>query len=547
MYQREALGLVGILRRYGLDHDVMVFGQRVGVGGGVQMKEIEPHEAPPLVKQGIVLRGEKAVLRCCRDRHMKRLVRREHLEVIVGQEGVVEGGSRDAHGRQLLLGPPLCRQAGADPLREVERLDVSRKVRELQRGHDRRPVGQHDDEVLGGEPAQRLADRRAGTGEAPGDLGFVERRARREIERQDLALQGFVHESRAAAVPWSGRLVGQHVCGRDVRQLSHSLTVVCVGLPILKHNATLSSTRCRQHRPKKRGQKVASFPRHAEHRSFHDRPAHRLCAFGLWRQGLQDPQSRPAHTGRHGFRTGLLPLPALCALALRDDVGPSRLAHRRVGQRFGIPRLGADLRPLSARRGYYTCISGKMHFVGPDQLARFRGTPDHGNLPRGLLLDARPRRNAMPRTASARASPRWRPILDAGPMARTMQIDYDEDVVHHAVREVYVRARSADTRPFMMTVSLTQPHDPYVTTREWWDLYEGIEIDPPTVAPIPLDARDPHSRMLHGHYGQDRTEIDAGHRPRAAGLLRDDLPCGRDVRPAHGRALPRRGWPRTPS
>ena len=63
VYPRQALGLVGILCGNGLDHDVMVFGQRVRVGGIIEMKEIEPHEAPPLVEQRVVLCREKAVLR----------------------------------------------------------------------------------------------------------------------------------------------------------------------------------------------------------------------------------------------------------------------------------------------------------------------------------------------------------------------------------------------------------------------------------------------------------------------------------------------------
>jgi len=45
----------------------------------------------------------------------------------------------------------------------------------------------------------------------------------------------------------------------------------------------------------------------------------------------------------------------------------------------------------------------------------------------------------------------------------------------------------------MMTVSLTQPHDPYVTTREYWDLYTDDQIDAPAVPFVPVPERDPHS------------------------------------------------------
>ncbi len=80
-------------------------------------------------------------------------------------------------------------------------------------------------------------------------------------------------------------------------------------------------------------------------------------------------------------------------------------------------------------------------------------------------------------------------------------------MIHHATRELYTRARSEDTRPFMMTVSLTQPHDPYVTTREYWERYSENTIDSPRVPHIPVEQRDEHSQSLYYHYGQDKCEL----------------------------------------
>jgi choline-sulfatase len=183
---------------------------------------------------------------------------------------------------------------------------------------------------------------------------------------------------------------------------------------------------------------------------------------------------------------------------------PSRIGAWDNGSDFpaSVPTFAHYLRAA----GYYTCISGKMHFVGPDQMHGFEERLTTEIYPADFSWTPAPDEVAAADRFGAGVST-VETVLDAGPMARTMQIDYDEEVVHRAERELYARARSTNRRPFLLTVSLTQPHDPYVTRPEWWDLYADTPIDPPRVDPIPLDRRDPHSRMLHGHYGQDKVEI----------------------------------------
>jgi len=160
--------------------------------------------------------------------------------------------------------------------------------------------------------------------------------------------------------------------------------------------------------------------------------------------------------------------------------------------------------------GYYTCISGKMHFVGPDQYHGFEERLTTEIYPADMSwtpdADFRDYNKDEERAYTFGVST-IDTVRDAGPVARSMQIDYDEDVVHHAVREIYTRARSQDNRPFMLTVSLTQPHDPYVTTQEYWDLYNNEDIDEARVPAIPVDERDAHSQSLYYHYGQDKCEL----------------------------------------
>jgi choline-sulfatase len=235
--------------------------------------------------------------------------------------------------------------------------------------------------------------------------------------------------------------------------------------------------------------------------------------------------------------------PNLDALAARGTVfenaycayplcAPSRFAFMagRLPSRLGAFDNGAELPaavPTFAHylrlHGYATTLSGKMHFVGPDQLhgfeerltteiypADFSWTPVAGYRDPAGADDSR-------RYAAGVSSVET--VLDAAPMARTMQMDYDEEVIHRAVRALYDRARrraragagpgGGDARPFLLTVSLTHPHDPYIVTREYWDRYEDAQIDPPRVPAVPIEERDPHSRSLYFHYGQDKCPVSA--------------------------------------
>ena len=207
---------------------------------------------------------------------------------------------------------------------------------------------------------------------------------------------------------------------------------------------------------------------------------------------------------------------AYCAYPL---CAPSRfgMMSGRLPSRIGAYDNGAEFTastPTFAHylrnAGYYTCISGKMHFVGPDQYHGFEERLTTEIYPADMSwtpdADFRDYNKDEERAYTFGVST-IDTVRDAGPAARSMQIDYDEDVIHHAVRELYTRARSEDKRPFMMTVSLTQPHDPYVTTQDYWDLYSPDEIEPPHVPHIPVEERDEHSQSLYYHYGQDKCTL----------------------------------------
>lgn len=126
--------------------------------------------------------------------------------------------------------------------------------------------------------------------------------------------------------------------------------------------------------------------------------------------------------------------------------------------------------------GYETVLSGKMHFIGPDQLHGFR---------RRLTTDVYP------------AGVDWIPSIDTagkfvgGGHARlyvapnvgvrpwTKFLSYDEETHFRALEYLRERGRTKPAEPFFLVASYHHPHDPFHVTQELWDLYEGEQIDIP--------------------------------------------------------------------
>ncbi len=155
-----------------------------------------------------------------------------------------------------------------------------------------------------------------------------------------------------------------------------------------------------------------------------------------------------------------------------------------------IPTYAHHLR----RAGYQTCLSGKMHFVGPDQLHGFeeRLTTDIYPADFGWTPDYRKPGERIDWWYHNLGS-----VTGAGTAEISNQMEYDDEVAYHAERKLYDLARGRDDRPWCLTVSFTHPHDPYVARRRFWDLYADCNELEPTVPAIAYEDQDPHSRRLY--------------------------------------------------
>ncbi|WP_343080257.1 choline-sulfatase [Ostreiculturibacter nitratireducens] len=154
-----------------------------------------------------------------------------------------------------------------------------------------------------------------------------------------------------------------------------------------------------------------------------------------------------------------------------------------------IPTFAHHLR----RAGWQTCLSGKMHFVGPDQMHGFeeRLTTDIYPADFGWTPDYRKPGERIDWWYHNLGS-----VTGAGVAEITNQLEYDDEVAHNAVAKIYDLSRGQDDRPWCLTVSFTHPHDPYVARRKYWDLYEDCEHLMPEGEAIPYDEQDPHSKRL---------------------------------------------------
>ena len=236
----------------------------------------------------------------------------------------------------------------------------------------------------------------------------------------------------------------------------------------------------------------------------------------LWPDGpaewLHVPNLRRLAGGAVRFSNSYTGSP-LCApgrAAFMSGALPSRTGVYDNAAEFtsNLPTYAHFLR----RAGYQTCLSGKMHFVGPDQLHGFeeRLTTDVYPADFGWTPDYRKPGERIDWWYHNMGS-----VTGAGVAEITNQLEYDDEVAYHAVRKIYDLSRGQDARPWALTVSFTHPHDPYVARSKYWDLYEDCEHLLPEISSMPYEEHDPHSKRLFDANDWRKYQIDEEHIRRA--------------------------------
>lgn len=186
------------------------------------------------------------------------------------------------------------------------------------------------------------------------------------------------------------------------------------------------------------------------------------------------------------------PLCAPSRFAFMSGQHVSRIAAYDNASEFraSVPTFAHYLKAL----GYRTCLSGKMHFIGPDQMHGFQDR---------ITTDIYPADFAWTPDWEAHDEriDKWyhnmQTVKESGVAVATFQTDYDDEVEFAARRWLIDRGRdhaAGGASPFCLVASFIHPHDPYVAKPEFWDLYSDDEIEIPTG--LSLDSHDPFSRRV---------------------------------------------------
>ncbi|MFT4690244.1 MAG: choline-sulfatase [Limisphaerales bacterium] len=160
-----------------------------------------------------------------------------------------------------------------------------------------------------------------------------------------------------------------------------------------------------------------------------------------------------------------------------------------------VPTLMHHLR----RADYEVVLAGKAHFVGPDQMHGFQRRLTPEIYPSDFSWT--PDWNAGPVPNPGTAVDQLR---DSGLCAWNLQLDHDEEVRFRSLEYLRDFARRKDAgKPFFLCSSFTHPHEPFITTQRWWDLYAPEDIDLPGVEKIPTEEMHAFDQWLQLHHMVD--------------------------------------------
>lgn len=210
------------------------------------------------------------------------------------------------------------------------------------------------------------------------------------------------------------------------------------------------------------------------------------------------------------FDAAYSPCP-LCAPARAALMTGTWISHNEVWD--NAAPLRSDLTTMAhylTNAGYETIASGKLHYIGPDQLHGFQQRLTTDIFPAGFNWLPTLKRDRNDRVVDRQQHAKNYMLPNVGPVPWTKFLNYDEETQFRALeylRRKAMRQLDGETKPFFLTVSYHCPHDPFKVTQELWDLYEDEEIELPQYPDNVADTYSAMDQWANAYHGIDRIDI----------------------------------------
>ncbi|MBL7187946.1 MAG: sulfatase-like hydrolase/transferase [Phycisphaerae bacterium] len=155
--------------------------------------------------------------------------------------------------------------------------------------------------------------------------------------------------------------------------------------------------------------------------------------------------------------------------------------------------------------GYDTVLSGKIHFVGPDQLHGFQKRLLPNIYPADFSW-TKSRDHKIPKT---HARSYLGGAVHVGRSGRN--IEYDElahtEALDYLTHKGTQNRRDTSYQPFFLCISYNFPHEPFWPPKKYWDLYEDEHIEIPKLPPGFEKKHSAMDRWLNRHHGVDKVDL----------------------------------------
>ncbi|WP_417240921.1 choline-sulfatase [Celeribacter halophilus] len=147
--------------------------------------------------------------------------------------------------------------------------------------------------------------------------------------------------------------------------------------------------------------------------------------------------------------------------------------------------------------GYECVVSGKCHFIGPDQLHGFDRRLTTDMYPSGFDWTIPWSLGPIHREGTS-----VKKLAVSGLCKTNNQLLYDAEVQFRSLEYFQTRVLEQKDQPWFLHISYTQPHEAYQSVPEFWERYDDVDIALPR---IPKDAQPhPTTEWLHIHHGIDQ-------------------------------------------